>query len=130
MLCAGGTGTDTCSGDSGGPLEAPIAGGGYRLVGLTSWGIGCGQRPGVYTRVAGTALRGLIQADVSSLQARFGLPAEAIFGSGAQPVDTPPQAPAAKKASKGPFAKCKRIHKKRKRHRCVKKVRHKLKSKR
>jgi secreted trypsin-like serine protease len=129
MLCGGGSGTDTCAGDSGGPLEAPLAGGGYRLVGITSWGIGCGQRPGVYTRVAGTALRDLIQSDVSSLQASFGLPAEGIFGSGALAVDQPPAGPGQATGSH-PFAKCKRIHNKRKRHRCIKKVRRKLKSRR
>jgi secreted trypsin-like serine protease len=55
MLCAGGDGRhDACTGDSGGPLVTPLAGGGWELIGVTSWGNGCAVQgmPGVFTRLS------------------------------------------------------------------------------
>ncbi len=125
MLCAGlpSGGVDTCFGDSGGPLEAALQGGGYRLVGLTGWGQGCAEAgfPGVYTRVAGPAMRSLIASDVSALETANGLSQESVFGSGGKSRSTTTSGSGASTATA--LRKCKRIRDKRKRHRCTRKAR-------
>ncbi|MET9961532.1 serine protease [Streptomyces sp. NPDC006326] len=65
MVCAGqqGGGRDACQGDSGGPLVAQ-----GRLIGVVSWGRGCGRAdsPGVYTKIA--PLAGFVTAPETSSQ--------------------------------------------------------------
>ncbi|NOX29844.1 MAG: trypsin-like serine protease [Actinobacteria bacterium] len=52
--CAGGTGTDSCYGDSGGPLTIIGTDGTPKLAGVVSWGEECGgATPGVYADVPG-----------------------------------------------------------------------------
>ncbi|XP_023239136.1 trypsin-1-like [Centruroides sculpturatus] len=54
MMCGGEEGKDACTGDGGGPLMMEKKGGKWFMMGLVSFGIGCGERnyPGVYTRVS------------------------------------------------------------------------------
>lgn len=65
QLCAGFMvgGKDACQGDSGGPLFVSRSGG-TTLVGIVSWGFGCGLEglPGVYARVS--RLSGWILANI------------------------------------------------------------------
>ncbi len=75
-LCAGRAegGVDTCSGDSGGPLRDAAG----VVIGVTSWGVGCGRRgsPGVYTRVAAIAdwIAGARSAPVAPTAVPMGAP--------------------------------------------------------
>ncbi|MCX6107805.1 MAG: serine protease [Proteobacteria bacterium] len=86
QMCAAGTtdGQDTCNGDSGGPLIAK-RGGKAVLVGIISFGDGCGQRlkPGVYARVAAFSkwIDDTIAADKAEPAVLSGGEPAAILGS-------------------------------------------------
>ena len=69
QICAGRTGFDTCQGDSGGPMFVAVPGG-YRQIGITSSGIGCGATgfPGIYTQVSSPPIGNFIA------NATFGVP--------------------------------------------------------
>lgn len=53
VYCAGREAIDSCQGDSGGPLLATDRNLNFVVVGVVSWGEGCGSsnKPGVYTRL-------------------------------------------------------------------------------
>jgi len=69
QICAGRTGLDTCQGDSGGPMFVAVTGG-YRQIGITSSGVGCGATgfPGIYTQVSSPPIGNFIA------NATFGVP--------------------------------------------------------
>ncbi|CAH1187739.1 unnamed protein product [Phyllotreta striolata] len=53
QICAWGNRSDACWGDSGGPLQIKEKSGAYSIVGVVSYGSGCGGKiPGVYTRIS------------------------------------------------------------------------------
>jgi secreted trypsin-like serine protease len=71
MVCAGGGHTDTCGGDSGGPLM--VGDGSFHvLAGLTSWGAdpcATANLPGVYTRLGAPALNSWVRDRVPMARA-------------------------------------------------------------
>ncbi|XP_034239025.1 protein piccolo-like [Thrips palmi] len=56
-VCAGGDHTDTCQGDSGGPMVDSSG----TQMGITSWGEGCAELPGVYSNIAHPDLREFVR---------------------------------------------------------------------
>jgi len=56
MLCAAAPGKSGCFGDSGGPFTVK-KNGQHSLVGVVSWGFGCGELPSVFTEVADPKIR-------------------------------------------------------------------------
>jgi secreted trypsin-like serine protease len=61
MVAAGKVEKDTCQGDSGGPIFRQVSDG-YRQIGITSFGAGCGDEnyPGVYAEVNAPSMRNFI----------------------------------------------------------------------
>jgi V8-like Glu-specific endopeptidase len=91
MVCAGEVagGQDTCQGDSGGPLVVPVGGGAFRLVGDTSFGLGCAlpNFPGVYGRVAQDPMCSALQ---NGIQAEAGVDVVGPGGCRAAADTSPP----------------------------------------
>lgn len=89
MICAGETGKDTCGGDSGGPLTINRGAGYTELVGIVSFGTGCGWEgyPGVYSNVADGSIKTFIDNALSAPPPAFNFAAATqTVGEGARRV--------------------------------------------
>ena len=97
-------GTDTCQGDSGGPLLVPASSGGFRLVGDTSYGIGCAQpnTPGIYGRLADTTLREWIRTVAPDAISNSTATSSTTKTKGKKPARKAKRSKSVKKGSAGP----------------------------
>jgi trypsin len=82
-------GVDTCQGDSGGPLLVS-ARSGMRLVGDTSYGVGCAEAgfPGVYGRLADTTMREWVRSIAPDA-----ISTESASAKGSKKPAKPPKSP-------------------------------------
>lgn len=105
MVCAGvlAGGTDTCQGDSGGPLVVPLPDARthiFRLVGDTSFGVGCARPniPGVYGRLAADPIRSALRNGIMQVAG-----VDVVGGAPPPPPPPPPDTtPPTTRIFKGP----------------------------
>jgi len=111
MICtASNGGQDACQGDSGGPLiiRNDNGPGGDIIVGVVSWGIGCGVMPGVYSRASMGYdwIRSTVceksKYPPTRLCAGLTLKPSTSHPTTHKPTDTPTQSSSATPSTKGP----------------------------